>query len=547
MHYLAFFLIRIFRKLIENLGADYNQVRLIVKLKLTMDNRKPLNPSDTKKERNSSLWLQLFVYFFMGIMFSVLIGTNPSVLTSMFISFSFLLMISSLNMIAEFNTLLLDTRDNTIIIPRPVSEKTLLFSRIFHITTYILFICLSFSILPIIVTSVKYNIVAGIFLFLEVILSALFSIFLTHAFYLILMRYTSGERFKDIIAYFQTFISILFMGGYQLLPRYINHMNIDVTSWAMMFAPPTWMAGALTLVSTFQFTAFNVVALLLSLIIPIAGIWIVIKYLAPGYTRKLVQLEQGELKVANKPAVSKTTSLLEYLAKICTSSSSENSSFQVIWKLASRDRTFKQGIFASIGSLAVLVLILVFKDWNWDTLQQSRKYLFLIYMPFYFLFYLILSLKYNDNNQTSWIYLSAPLNKPGEIISGAYKALIVKFYLPLFILINVITVIGSGTWIIPYVAIGFFMNIFIILLIFSLFKSDLPFSIEKKATNSGNNVVFSILMLLGAVALGGTHYFVLDFLKANVWITMVVSITCCWLSFRLVQTKNWSQINPVKM
>jgi ABC-2 type transport system permease protein len=548
MYQIAFLLILLFRKLIEKGGADYNQVLTIVKYKIMMDNRKSITPQHQKKERSNTSWYQLFIYLFFGGMFGMLIGTNPSVSTAMFATFTFLMLMLSMNMVAEFSTLLLDTRDNTIIIPRPVTERTFLLSRLFHISSYILTTSIAFSIIPFIVTSIKFNGLTGLVFFIEVLLSSLLSVFITHIFYLSLMKYTSGERFKDIISYFQTAMTIILFGGYQLLPKFLQHLEIkNITNWWMLLAPPSWMAGATEYCTTFRLTGLNVISILLSVAVPLLGIWLVVKFLAPGYSRKLVMLEQGDIKADKKEIQQTRKSISSHIASLVTRTPSENASFQTIWKITGRDRDYKQFIFSQIGFIFIMLFVVVFQHIkSTGDLANSQKFLFPIYVPFFFLYYLIFSLKGSDNFRSAWVYAVAPIDNPGEIIIGSYKAMIIKFFVPLYAVCNIATLYFWGSGYITQVITGFFLNLVALLTLMSIFKGSLPFSQEKKTANSGRNVAFAFLLYLVSFGLAGIHY-LLILLKVNMFIPMFVTIIACWFLFLAIRKKGWTQIEALQI
>ncbi|NJK98827.1 MAG: hypothetical protein HC905_31435 [Bacteroidales bacterium] len=203
-----------------------------------MDNRKVLNPTSSDKEPNYSLWIQFLVYFILGGFAAIILGQGNAVYPSFFLVYLFLMFMLTMNMVADFSTLLFDTRDNTIILPRPVTEATFLSARIIHISSYIFGFTLSFAIIPVIVVIVKYNLAAAFFLLLNVFLSAILSVFLTHLIYLGLMRFLSGERFKDILGYFQILITIFLFGGYQIIIRSldtIEKFSIAQNHWWLHF------------------------------------------------------------------------------------------------------------------------------------------------------------------------------------------------------------------------------------------------------------------------------------------------------------------------
>jgi hypothetical protein len=357
------------------------------------------------------------------------------------------------------------------------------------------------------------------------------------------MKYTSGERFKDIIAYFQTAMTILFMGGFQLLPRYLAHIEFkSISSWWTMLIPSTWMARTIEACTTFQITGSVILAILLGIAVPAFGIWLVIKVLAPGYLRKLNALEQGEMNGDVKKDVQITWSISGVLSLLFTRSSSESAAFQTVWKLIGRDRNFKQTIFAMLGSVFIMVFIMVFQQFNsTEALKASYKYLYLIYVPFFFLFSLISSIRYGNNGRTAWIYMVAPLRKPGEIISGTYKALIIKIFVPVFMICNGVTLYFWGINLVWQIIAGLFLNIFAILMVMLIFKSHFPFSREIKATNTGTKFIASLLMFFISFGLGGLHYLLISN-HVHVAITLALCMTGSWIFFTILRQRNWDRI-----
>ena len=216
-------LFRPFRKLIEWAGINYQQFEVILGAKLTMDNRKMLGNNSQKKTLKNAMLLQVFIYGLIGGYMAMLLMKGSSALfffSTLF--FSFIMIMVIMGLIAEFNTILFDTRDNSILLPRPVTPRTLLFVRIMHIMIYLMLISLSLSLIPLIVFATMFGVPAMLLLLTDVILITLFSVFLTNMIYLLLMKLTTGERLKDIIVYSQIFMAIIFMGAYQLCQDWLQ-------------------------------------------------------------------------------------------------------------------------------------------------------------------------------------------------------------------------------------------------------------------------------------------------------------------------------------
>src|ERR1035437_1804008 len=180
-------LIRPFRKLLEWAGVNYPQFEVILGAKLTMDNRKMLGNNSQKKTLKNAMLMQAFIYGIIGgFMSTMLIRGSSALFFFSTIFFSFIMIMVIMGLIAEFNTILYDTRDNSILLPRPIAPRTLLFVRVMHIMIYLMLISLSLSIIPLIVFAFMFGLPAMLLLLADVILITLFSVFLTNIIYLLL-------------------------------------------------------------------------------------------------------------------------------------------------------------------------------------------------------------------------------------------------------------------------------------------------------------------------------------------------------------------------
>lgn len=118
-----------FANVFTRMGVDYKLMRRILQVKLTMDGRRvptifaqnmKQNDNETSNHYLDSLW----IYFIFSILLALLVysGNNYLYQMSLFYgSFAFFLMTA---MISDFSAVLLDIRDLHIILPKPVTQKT---------------------------------------------------------------------------------------------------------------------------------------------------------------------------------------------------------------------------------------------------------------------------------------------------------------------------------------------------------------------------------------------------------------------------------------
>jgi ABC-2 type transport system permease protein len=539
-------LFRPFRKLIEWAGVDYHQFEVILQAKLTMDNRKMLGNSSQKKTLKNAILLQVFIYGMMGGYMCLLIKGSSALFFFSTIFFSFIMIMVIMGLISEFNTILFDTRDNSILLPRPISPRTLLFVRVMHIMIYLMLISLSLSIIPSIVFAIVFGVPAMLLLMVDVILITVFSVFLTNIIYLLLMKFTTGERLKDIIVYAQIVLAVIFMGAYQLMPRLAENEKL-ITSfkevhWWMFLVPPFWMSASLSPMVNGGFGIQSAGFLFLSVAMPLLGLWLVSSVLAKNFNQNLSTLDQGDTRPEKKKGIAETSKLVNFLSRICTYTMEERISFKTIWRIAVRDRKFKQAVYPGLGYVLVIILMAFINGKTpLSEIHMTKKYLVLIYAPSFILYVLVFAVRYSDNFKASWIYQTIPMERPGYLISGAFKAVVVQLFLPVFIIINAITIYVWGFSVLLDVVFGFFAilmtNYAIILMQLPVF----PFSDERSAEQSGRNITKTLLMFFTLAAVGGVH-FLLVYLKINLLYVLPFVLVTLFLLSRKYRLTPWSKM-----
>jgi ABC-2 type transport system permease protein len=546
-------LFRPFRKLLEWAGVNYQQFEVILRVKLTMDNRKAMgiNAQNTqKKELRNAMSMQVFTYGIMGMFMAMILMRGSSALSFFtLLLFSFIMIMVIMGLIAEFNTILFDTRDNSILLPRPISPRTLLFVRIMHIMIYLMVISLSLSLIPLIVFAFMFGIPAMLLLLLDVILITVFSVFLTNIIYLLLMKFTTGERLKDIIVYAQIFMAIIFMGGYQLMPRLAENQQLmssmNEFHWWMFLIPPFWMSGSITPIVKGGFDLHAAIFLFLSVAMPLLGLWLVNNVLAKNFSGNLATLDEGDTKKEKNKGKAETSSLVDFLSGVFSFSPVERISFRMTWQIANRDRKFKQAVYPSLGSiLIIIVMVFVNSRIPFSEIGSTQKYLALIYAPYFILFTIIFSLKFSDNFKASWIYQTLPVQNPGHIISGAFKAIMVQLFLPVFLIVNIATIYIWGFSVLVDVVTGLCATLVLAYAILLTESKVFPFSDEKSASQSGMNVVRTLVMLFAVGILVGIHYLMIIY-KINLLYILPVFVVILYFLSRRYRLTSWRKMKII--
>ena len=534
--------------------VDFEKLKIIAETKLIMDRRRVrvTMKKQNNKEPNNQLVITLIVYTVMGVLIGMLIFTLKEIVMTMTIIHSYVLFMMAMTLITDFSSVLLDTTDNQIILPRPVNSKTFFVSRLVHILVYLLQFTIALALFPIIFIFIAYGILVGLASIITILLTVMFAVFITYLLYGLILKVSSEEKIKDIISGFQIVMTIIFAVGFQIVPRFLNVENLKVTMpiyWYTYLLPPMWMANALQAVQQLHVDGPHLIMILLAIALPIFTFWVMIKFLAPSFAKKMAAMgnagTQKEI-ILNKEGNQKK-GLSEKIAPIICVNKIEEAGFEMAWKMTARDKGFKIQFYPSLAYILVFVFIVVFKRGEnfantWATLSNSQSFLWCVYLPMFTISAAVSLIAFNENFAASWVYISRPLKQPGSLISGALKMLLVKYFAPIILILFAFSYYVWGYKIIDDFVLGIFNNILVFLIISHVGKSYLPFSMQPNVNQQSGKFVQVFIQMAIIGSLVGLHY-----LALKIWWLVAVlvpfSATGCYFLFRTVQNYSWQKIS----
>ncbi len=546
---LLFILLWVIKK-INPTDVSFPHLEIIVRTKLLLDKRRPLAAGFKQKgkERKNPLTFSLIMYGILGIFFGGVILGAESFVLPLIVYHSYLLVMMSLLLITDFSSILLDTTDNIILGSKPITGRTLFLARVVHITIYLgqFFIVLSFfSLLAIFF---KYGFITGFVAICTSLLIVLFSVFLTYILYGILISVFSEDKVKDIVGYFQIFITVLMMAGYQFMPRLMD-FGADETFVPHIytyFIPSAWMAFTLEAINTGSWDTMHIIMSVCAVVIPFFTLWIMMKFLAPLFARKLGSLGNVQGKRQTNNAQQSKIGLSQKISPVFCKSNAEQAAFEQTWKITGRDKNFKIQFYPGIGYFLVLGFITIFRGGQdiqstVTELSSSGKYLWLIYLPIIIATSAIYLLPFHENYTAAWIYDTAPVPTPGKLLSGGLKAILVKFFLPFYFVMAATAISIWGPSVIDDCILGLFNDIFVFYLIATIADKYLPFSQKQSADQQSGKFARTLLQILIIGVIVGMHYFA----AMIPWLVLALSPVSIagivYLQRRLAQTQ-WSAI-----
>lgn len=536
------------KPVLDKAGIDTVHLKAILTAKLIMDGRRELAFNSNRKNTNPMV-MQIVMNLIFGLFLGMILLSDKVDIQIRFLFFhSAMLVFFTIMIISEFSTILFDTRDNSEILPRPVNSKTYYASKIIHIIIYLLYLGIPLSLGGILFALIKFGITVSLLQALLTLFNILIAVFLSNVFYMAIIRFFSARKIKDVVMYLQVLLAIVIYGGYQFLPRLFDSEAITGArlseEWWVYLVPTVWPAKITAFWASGNFSDI-LLPLLPEIVLPLLGLWAIVKYFAPLYNQKLSQLDSSE--AVNKAAKQKERKHGRYFVNLLPVSTQEKAYYKLILKNISQDRKFKQGAYSFLGYLIVLMLIPVFSELSHpeqiiQNLEGSKKYYMFLYVPIFIAFTIHGLIQYSDCYEAAWQYRFLPVKRPGQIIFSGMLFVIFRFLIPLVLLTNLIVLLIWPVNVLPQVVLSWPVSLLALAVITLISDKYLPLSRPRNMQNSSRNItnVFYILILAGilfGIAFGASFL--------SPWLSLIVScvlFVAALALFQVIRRIPWEKI-----
>ncbi|CEN85175.1 hypothetical protein [Paraclostridium sordellii] len=521
-----------FRFLYEKLGVDYDDMRLILRTKLTIDSRQTsiLLNNQQNKQSSNQYKIILLLYAFIGFFMMMIMLINKNTLISMTIYFTMIMFLMLTTFMSDFSSVILDIHDKGILFTRGVSLKTLNASKITHVMIYMIRISIALSGFSLI-ASIKYGLIFFLVLLIEILLLNIFIIIVSGLAYLLVLKLFDGEKLKDAISIIQIGVTILFSGAYFIIMNITDSANllknIDLGTISYLL-PPFWFAAPFEIIVTGNKNETLLILSLLSLVVPVILVLIYIK-LSPVFERKLQKLNsEGSSKTVKKH------NLTMKLSKFICKDKEERIFLNFVSKLIRNDRDFKFRIYPIIGSYCIFPIYMIF-DKN-EKYINSYMYLFL-YFCLMIIPTVMTSLKYSKNDKASYIYTTINIKNKMAVHKAAVKACLVNIIIPIYLIQCIIFLYFYKFNIIQHLVVIFLVLILITMLTFKILDKSMPFSCPVNIFKKNTVIVENYLMIILIFIMAGIHFLFSNFgtLGINIYIIfiLILDIVLYKLAFKI--------------
>lgn len=550
--------------LYKKMGVNTRQLHAILETKLLIDNRRPfsfrsMGGRQRKKESNNTSLVTAGFSLLMGLFFC-LVFQQKGLELQITLYFTMMICMLAAMLINDFTAVLIDVRDNYIILPKPVNDQTVVLARVIHIMIHVLQMMVPMALPAIITVALMHGVVAMIVFMVMVLFCTMLTLFLINLIYVLILKIVSPERFKTVISFIQIVLAIVVYGGFQIVPRYLERNTFDLTGIRYIYLVPSyWFAAAVKTVTTFTASGSEVTSAILAVVFPVAALYVMIRFLAPSFNRKLSAINTAA-DSTSRPLHGSTgdkvrkKSYSERLSDMLIKDKTEKGGFLFSWKVGSRSRDFYMKVYPAFGYLIVVFFMAIFMNKKTDALRIADltikdtvvKYacLSVVYFTGYILFAVIAQITFSDKYKAAWLFYTTPLHSPGKILSGTLKSIVMKFYFPVMVILTTVSIALFGWRLLPNLFLGFSNVVLIISTMFYSGRADFPFSAAQSGNANGSNFIKNLLRMFLMGVAGFVQLLVFSF-PVVVLICLVLSLIANWMLMDSIQKISWQRIKAV--
>jgi hypothetical protein len=222
--------------------------------------------------------------------------------------------------------------------------------------------------------------------------------------------------------------------------------------------------------------------------------------------------------------------------------------FEFTWNLTGRQRDFRLKTYPTFGYLLVLIVVFFIprKGISIDQMVNALKterfiLLSMLYLSSFFLMTALSTSRYTEKPGAAWMFDAVPVSRPGEILAGSLRSLIMKFFIPLALVMSLAIIAILGWKVLPDVLFAFSNQLLLIYLNAYFAAMQLPFSLPMSQMQKGNGFLKTVLVLMLMGFVIGIHY-LLKFLPAATWAMIPLTLLFVYLLDRSIFHSGWKQV-----
>src|SRR5215831_18614490 len=415
----------------DNPTIDRVQLRALLKCYWLLSTRGRVARSMGRGGKSRSLFFVLFMYLFVGLMTSMIAFSQIDLFTFTAIVHAMTFFVVGMAVTSESGDILFNANESDVLVHRPIHPRTLLLAKTINLIVFTLMLAMALNLCPtffglaISGARVWFPVVH----LLSMIVLCVFCAAAVVCVYGIIIKFLDRQKFDNFAAWSQVAMSVLFIAGYQVVPRLLQRfegMTLKPYAKYLFALPPAWFAGLDSAVA--GDLPFGALLALIGITATGALAYIAIGKLSPSYGEGLAKISQTRSIAPAKPSGRKQRELRNPLLRWWLRDPIERYSFRLAAAYMRRDRDVKLRLYPSLTIFLVIPLVNLLdrKPGGLSAFAPLLTVWMLGVMPYQAL----QTLQMSQHYLAAEIFAIAPLPSASAVFHGVRKATIVYLLLP---------------------------------------------------------------------------------------------------------------------
>ena len=394
-----------------------------------------------------SLIFVLVMYAFVGLMTGIA-ASQLDVFTYTVLVHSMTFFVVGMAVTSESGDILFNANESDVLVHRPIHPRTLLLAKSISLIGFTLVLAGALNLFP---TFFGMAASGARFWFpivhlLSMVLLCVFCAAAVVCTYGLVIRFLDREKFDNFAAWSQVGMSILFIGGYQIVPRLLERFEgLSLAPYAQYLfpLPPAWFAGIDSWVAGDQPMSGALLGIF-GLLATSGLAYIAIGKLAPSYGEGLTKLSETRTR-AQKPVRAQMvhTSFRNPVLRWWLRDPIERWSFRLAAAYMRRDRDIKLRLYPSL-TIFLIIPLMSLLDRNRGSLSAFVP-LLTVWMLGMMPLQALQTLQMSQHYLAADIFAIAPLSSAAPVFHGVRKATIYYLLTPALCVAAILIVyLGPG-------------------------------------------------------------------------------------------------------
>ncbi len=495
------------------LGADPRQVATLTGCYLLFDERRG-KASQTGEQPSSPFTGGMLLTLVMNLLVGGGVGVAlflDDPVWAMGVSQGLILCVTSMVLVTDYSAVLLDEADAAQMAPLPVSDRTLLAARIAHIAAYLSLTVGSLALPGLILGSITWGVVAfpAIWI-LSSMLTGVLAIGLSFGMFLVAARFLPASRFKDATLYLQIGASVLFVGGFQVIPRLISKdLLARIEGWFPWFAwlVPSFHQGGLLALADGGHDGRHIALAVLALALPL-GLMLGLARLGSRGFLAGISSRYGSEEAAVSPEAWQVAP-----RRFADPEQQAGADFLAI--LSARDRNYRLRAWPLVAIALLISLGIALQKGGFD--DSSNRIVLAVYVLGAYAPIFLLLTRYSQDWEARWMFQVAPLRSAGPFLAGAWSVLALRRIVPILLVGVVFVALVGGLVAAAHGVFASGVGLALFSLISGEFTRTLPFTRKPvKKDTSSLGLMFGAMFAAGLV--GVVHFLLATFAEPVIYV-----------------------------